>query len=393
MENNDLITKAILYARTHMASPELSVQDVADAAGFSLDYFNRMFLTHTGFTVMAYVNYIRLKKALLLLQNTDKTLLEIALDIGYNSQEGFSKAFQKKYNITPSEYRKQKKNQIIRISDLVDTTIATRFIHDNPDFTLVDSNEVIEYLLDIDSVRYARLCSEIKHMGIAIAAQGNDFKRGFIGIHALPMKPCVLEMVTDDIELLAEWLKRFDGNRSFCCNQSEEEVLTYLSAHAVDIRVKCRPHAVYQGTKLTYSLPESVQIKRLDTSDIFQIQKWAKGKIDSYIRCLLKPEYYQDECVLEYGVFENGELIAIAGCGIDEVQGLYLNDCCTIRFTDGKEQKELYRPIYAAVTELLWQNGIIPYDEIQFGEYAKEHGDFSSVDLGYRIVNRKYDVL
>lgn len=393
MENNDLITKAILYARDHVDDHDLSVQDVADAAGFSLDYFNRLFLSHTGFTVMAYVNYVRLKKALLLLRTTNKTVLDIALEIGYNSQEGFIKAFQKKYGVTPNEYRKQMNDRIVRAAELVDTTTAARFVHDNQDFTLVDSNEVIEYLLDTDPLKYGRLCGEIKYMGIMIAAQEGDLRRGFIGIRTLPMQNCVLDLVTEDMQLLAEWIKRFWGSISFCCNHEETKVLAYLHEQGIDINVKCRPHAVYQGSELKYTLPESMQIRKLDESDLAHIQKWANGKNDAYVRQLLMPEYYRDEHVLEYGIFEKEELIAIAGCGIDEVQGLYLNDCCMIRFAQGKEQKELYRPIYAAVTELLWENGIIPYDELQFGDYAKEHGDFTSVELGYRIVNRKYDVL
>ena len=62
MENTELIYKAICYAKHHYSDTSMSVEMVADHAGFSMDYFNRIFLAHTGFTVMAYVNYMRDKK-------------------------------------------------------------------------------------------------------------------------------------------------------------------------------------------------------------------------------------------------------------------------------------------------------------------------------------------
>lgn len=257
----------------------------------------------------------------------------------------------------------------------------------------MDTAEVITYLLDTDSIRYARLCSEIQYMNIALAAPDGDYTKGFIGIRALPARDPVLEITTENMTLLAEWLKRFQGNLSFCCSHDEESVLRYLHEHSVNIHLKRRPQAVYLGSALTYTLPESIQIKKLDSSCLPHIKEWANGKSDPYVRHLMTPSHYLDERVLEYGIFQNDKLIAVAGCGVDEVCGLYLNDCCRIFFAEGHVHKELYRPIYAAVTELLWQAGIIPYDEIQFGSYAEEHGNFTSTDLGYQIVTHKYDVL
>ena len=95
MENTELISKAIHYAKKNFNNTDMSVENVADFAGFSIDYFNRIFLAHTGFTVMSYVNYMRIKKAVELLRTTDKTVLDIALEVGYDSHEGFIKAFKK----------------------------------------------------------------------------------------------------------------------------------------------------------------------------------------------------------------------------------------------------------------------------------------------------------
>ena len=100
-----------------------------------------------------------------------------------------------------------------------------------------------------------------------------------------------------------------------------------------------------------------------------------------------------DENNLEYGVFEKDNLIAVAGCGIDEVHGLRLNNCCAIRFKNGLENDTLYKLIFKFVTNNILSKGALPFDDIQHGEYAKSHGNFTSEELGYRIVNRRYDVI
>ena len=56
MENNLLIAKAVEYAKGNALTSGITASNIATNAGFSIDYFNKIFLSHTGFTVMAYVN-------------------------------------------------------------------------------------------------------------------------------------------------------------------------------------------------------------------------------------------------------------------------------------------------------------------------------------------------
>ena len=149
MENTELIFKAVEFAKQNAADNEISVEDVAANAGFSIDYFNRIFLTHTGFTVTAYMNYVRLKNATKLLRTTDKSVLEIALEIGYDSHEGFTKAFKKKYGVTPSEYRSKTKNQIMYLGEITDKTVAARFIHSIDGLAAIESNIYDIVILDV----------------------------------------------------------------------------------------------------------------------------------------------------------------------------------------------------------------------------------------------------
>lgn len=392
MENENLIAKAVDYVKRHATDKEITVQEIASHAGFSMDYFNRIFLSHTGFTAMSYVSYIRLKKALELLRNTNKSLLDIALEVGYDSHEGFLKAFKKEYDITPSEYRRNMKNKVLSWGELTDESIAARFVFANPDFCLIDSHTVIDYLLETNPKRYGYFCSTIKSMGLRIAAPGGCFENGFIGIGDDRKGGCYLELMTDDFSLLAEWIKQFPDAADFYSACGPTETRKALEQQGVTNPLVATPQALFFGSSLPCSLPDTLQIRLLTPSDIPQILKWSNGKRDGYIHHLLNERHYDDESVLEYGVFQNKELIAVAGCGIEEIHGLRLNNCCAIRFTDGQATDELYRTIFSFVVNAVIEKGLIPFDDLQYGEYARTHGKFTSAELGFEIVNWRYDL-
>lgn len=393
MNNTELIFKAVNFAKENAVCAGISVEDVAKNAGFSIDYFNRIFLAHTGFTVMAYVNFIRLTKAAQMLRRTDLSVLDIALSVGFDSHEGFAKAFRKKYGVSPSEYRSENKNHIMYLGEITDKTVAARFVHDNPDFLLVDKNAVIDSLLEKDAKRYAYFCTTIKYCGLEIVAPDGNYETGLIGIGDNGNGAAYLEMVTDDFKLLSDWIRRFPQRKTFYSNRNEAEVRDALQMHTVTEKLKVTPQALYFGEPVENSLPDGVTIRPLTPKDKKAILKWANGKKDGYINHLLNDRDYLDENNLEYGVFEKGDLLAVAGCGIDEVNGLRLNNCCAIRFTKDKQTNSLYRAIFTFVTNDIVEKGVLPYDDIQHGEYAKTHGGFTSVDYGYDVVNRRYDIL
>ena len=106
MENSELITKALNYIKSENKKSDITIDNVANYAGFSTDYFNRVFFAHTGFNVMEYVRFCRMKNAARLLRITDNDILDVALECGYEAHESFSRAFKNQYGISPSEYRK-----------------------------------------------------------------------------------------------------------------------------------------------------------------------------------------------------------------------------------------------------------------------------------------------
>ncbi len=393
MENTELIFNAVKFAKKNATESNISVEKVAKNAGFSIDYFNRIFLSHTGFTVTAYINYIRLKQAAFLLRTTDKSVLDIALEIGYDSHEGFTKAFKKKYGVAPSEYRADNKSRMMYMAEITDKTVASRFLHSNPDFKIVDSAEVIDFLLEKDAKRYGYFCTTIKYCGLTIVAPNGDYKNGFIGVGDDCNGGCYLEMQTDDFKLLADWINRFPQRKTFFSDKSEAEIKEILASYGISENLKITPQSLYFGDPFECSLPENITVRLLTPKDKKAITKWANGRTDGYVKHLLNEQDYLDENNLEYGVFEKDKLIAVAGCGIDDVHEMRLNNCCAIRFADGKENDNLYKTIFKFVTNNILTKGALPFDDLQHGEYAKTHGNFTSADLGYTVVNRRFDIV
>lgn len=77
MENSELITKALNYIQAESAKNDITIDDIASHAGFSTDYFNRVFFAHTGFNIMEYVRFSRLKNAAQLLRLTSIAFLTL----------------------------------------------------------------------------------------------------------------------------------------------------------------------------------------------------------------------------------------------------------------------------------------------------------------------------
>ena len=64
-----------------------------------------MFKKETGQTFINYLNNYKIEKSKNLLKNTNMTLLDISLEVGFNNQSYYSTIFKKYTNMTPLEYR------------------------------------------------------------------------------------------------------------------------------------------------------------------------------------------------------------------------------------------------------------------------------------------------
>ena len=73
--------------------------------GYSASHFMRWFRQVTGTSFIRYLNQFRLEKAFLELKNTDKTVLEISHETGFDNLSNFNRLFKKQFQMTPRELR------------------------------------------------------------------------------------------------------------------------------------------------------------------------------------------------------------------------------------------------------------------------------------------------
>lgn len=98
------------YIDAHYMS-DLSLDEVAATAGFSKFHFSRMFKQYTGFTFCDYIRHRKIQTAEELLNQSDLSVTEIAMQSGFMSLSTFNRVFRQLKNCSPSEFRE--KNQIL----------------------------------------------------------------------------------------------------------------------------------------------------------------------------------------------------------------------------------------------------------------------------------------
>jgi AraC-like DNA-binding protein len=84
-----------------------TVESLAEAAGMSRSAFAVRFKELLGQTPLEYVTEWRMQKAMQLLQQRDKKLIDVARSVGYESDAAFSKAFKRVVGANPGEYLKR----------------------------------------------------------------------------------------------------------------------------------------------------------------------------------------------------------------------------------------------------------------------------------------------
>lgn len=98
-----LLQQVIDYIEEHIKD-EIDPEKLAKMAGYSPYHFYRIFQKHTGYTLMDYVGKRRLQHALYELVD-GKKIIQIAMDYGFETHAGFTKAFKKCFGSPPSLYK------------------------------------------------------------------------------------------------------------------------------------------------------------------------------------------------------------------------------------------------------------------------------------------------
>ncbi|HEY2710803.1 MAG TPA: AraC family transcriptional regulator [Caulobacteraceae bacterium] len=109
---DDPLERARAFA-LRSAPDNLSLEMLADVAGLSPYHFARQFNARFGVSPMAFVRDRRMALAARRLVDEPRpALVELAFDLGFESQEGFTRAFKRAHGVSPGRYRRERPDTI-----------------------------------------------------------------------------------------------------------------------------------------------------------------------------------------------------------------------------------------------------------------------------------------
>ena len=92
----------------------LTLHALAHQLGYSDFHMTKKFHEITGLPLRTYLRARRLAFALWEVRDTERRLLDIALDYGFSSHEAFSRAFKAEYDVSPASYRRKPVAVVLR---------------------------------------------------------------------------------------------------------------------------------------------------------------------------------------------------------------------------------------------------------------------------------------
>jgi AraC family transcriptional regulator len=99
------ILSVLVFIQKHL-DEELSLEEYARVAYFSPYHFHRIFRGMVGESLAEHMRRLRLERAATRLKRTDWSIVEIALEAGYETHEAFTRAFRALCGCSPSRYRR-----------------------------------------------------------------------------------------------------------------------------------------------------------------------------------------------------------------------------------------------------------------------------------------------
>jgi AraC-like DNA-binding protein/Ser/Thr protein kinase RdoA (MazF antagonist) len=102
MQTSDIIKSGITYIERNLKT-DITAEELANMAGYSVWHYHRLFVRVTGMSVSAYIVKLRLNRALIEIAG-GRRAIDVALEYGFDTYAGFYKAFVRMYGGSPKSY-------------------------------------------------------------------------------------------------------------------------------------------------------------------------------------------------------------------------------------------------------------------------------------------------
>lgn len=97
--------RRVLAAMEADLARDFNLRQLAEVAGMSECHFSRMFKKAAGYSPLQFFIRLRMARARQLLLETDQSIIDIGLEVGYSSHSHFSQVFKREVGVTPTQYR------------------------------------------------------------------------------------------------------------------------------------------------------------------------------------------------------------------------------------------------------------------------------------------------
>ena len=107
--NIDLLTKILMYINDNFIR-DISLSSVASELGYNKSYISRYFKECLGIGLNRYITMVRLRNAVMLMNDDKNTVTYCALESGFNSSRTFYRCFAEEFGCTPKDYKNELRN-------------------------------------------------------------------------------------------------------------------------------------------------------------------------------------------------------------------------------------------------------------------------------------------
>ena len=91
------------YIKDHI-NEDISIDTIAKEISYSASYARKIFIKHLGMTPAVYIRRLKLSKSALKLRDENCQILDVAMEMGFGSVDGYQRAFRREFGCNPKEY-------------------------------------------------------------------------------------------------------------------------------------------------------------------------------------------------------------------------------------------------------------------------------------------------
>lgn len=113
MNLKDKIAGCLQYIEDHLYD-KISLDDIAGYCGISKFHLHRMFKALSGDPLMEYIQFRKLSASLSEVTGTNRRIIDIAMDYGFDYEQSYIRAFRKKFGVTPLKVRQEPVSLVIQ---------------------------------------------------------------------------------------------------------------------------------------------------------------------------------------------------------------------------------------------------------------------------------------